>query len=690
MPWPMSQDYNEAIQSPATHFADPELRQGRAAVNALGLPMPCSGNFADVYRLCCPGGQFAVKCFTRQLPGLRERYAAVSTFLQRAQLGFMVEFRYLAEGIRVRGQWYPVVNMQWVQGTLLNDFVSDRLDRSALLDSLLQTWVRMARRLHAANMAHGDIQHGNVILAPEEGGVSHAVKLVDYDGVFVPSLAGKPSWEVGHPNYQHPDRERLGVYGPVVDRFPLLVVAAALRCLRVGGRQLWKRYDNGDNLLFKAADFAAPHQSELFAELLRLPDAEARSVAAQLMAACQKPIGQTPLLEEVFSEKPTAPAVLSPGVAQPAAETTPRLAPAQAGREQSWQQPPPRRATYPAAPPIRMAPPGAPPPPVRRAPGPTAAPVPTEPTTLPPPGPPPIHLAPPGAPPPVRRAAAPAALPTPAAPAPLPAPTPPAPDPFEVTEAEVAPTSGNWKPNRRKKVAELLVLGVVFLLAMPLVVAVVWALSQKVVRALSQKPVARWTFEEDARDTIGTMHGTLKGGAVVADGVLHLKGKGSCMEAKPLPQDITARTLAVWVRLSDHGQGDQVIMRIWCEDADCWDGILYARQSRRWYLGSNFKRRSWDPQGPEEDAKPDQWVHLAAVYALDNSITLYRNGKVYGAPFVPNRDAPALQTYAKKSSRVLLGDESGSYIGAIGGASLYARPLTAAEVAGLSQARPVK
>jgi len=75
MSWPISQDYNEAVQSPQTSFADPELRAGEVAVNALGLPMPCSGNFADVYRLNCPatGRSWAVKCFTRQIPDLRER-----------------------------------------------------------------------------------------------------------------------------------------------------------------------------------------------------------------------------------------------------------------------------------------------------------------------------------------------------------------------------------------------------------------------------------------------------------------------------------------------------------------------------------------------------------------------------------------------------------------------------------------
>ena len=42
------QDYNEAIQSPDSSFTDPELRGGQPVTNALGMPMPRSGNFADV------------------------------------------------------------------------------------------------------------------------------------------------------------------------------------------------------------------------------------------------------------------------------------------------------------------------------------------------------------------------------------------------------------------------------------------------------------------------------------------------------------------------------------------------------------------------------------------------------------------------------------------------------------------
>ncbi len=234
MAWPHSQDYNEALQNPRTSFRDSHLQAGQVICNALGIPQPCSGNFADVYAIECTTDRtkWAVKCFTREIHGLRERYREISRHLRQARLPFTVDFQYLEEGIRVGGRWYPVLKMHWIEGLTLNAFVRDSLDRPARLEALGRVWLRMAQRLREAQIAHADLQHGNVLLVPENDGHSLAVKLIDYDGMWVPALARTPSGEVGHPAYQHPQRLREGTYSPAVDRFPLLVVAAALQCLR--------------------------------------------------------------------------------------------------------------------------------------------------------------------------------------------------------------------------------------------------------------------------------------------------------------------------------------------------------------------------------------------------------------------------------------------------------------------------
>jgi HEAT repeat protein len=302
MSWPLSQDYNEAIQNPRSSFSDAELCAAEPVSNALGIPIPRSGNFADVYEMRSAAGRWAIKCFTRQVSSLSERYAAISRHLREANLPFAVDFTFLEQGIRVRGQWYPALKMQWVEGLTLNEFVRQYADRPPMLKNLLLIWVRMAARLREAGIAHADLQHGNVLLVPGSTANSLAVKLVDYDGMWVPGLEGKKSGEVGHPNYQHPQRLREGTYSGEVDRFPLLVVATALSCLEVGGRALWDRYDSGDNLLFREADLQAPVKSPLFYELLKLGSERAPRLVQQTLDALKGRLEAVPLLEEVLPE----------------------------------------------------------------------------------------------------------------------------------------------------------------------------------------------------------------------------------------------------------------------------------------------------------------------------------------------------------------------------------------------------
>src|SRR5439155_2263316 len=97
-------------------------------------------------------------------PGLRERYQEISRHLSRVKLPFTVDFSYLEEGIRVAGRWYPVLKMQWVEGLTLNQFVAQYVDKPAMLEALLQAWGRLAGDLRAAQVGHGDLQHGNVLL----------------------------------------------------------------------------------------------------------------------------------------------------------------------------------------------------------------------------------------------------------------------------------------------------------------------------------------------------------------------------------------------------------------------------------------------------------------------------------------------------------------------------------------------
>jgi hypothetical protein len=58
------------------------------ATNRLGLPLVHTGNFAAVFQMRRPAGppDWALKCFTRQVHGLRRRYQAIHTHLNGRRL----------------------------------------------------------------------------------------------------------------------------------------------------------------------------------------------------------------------------------------------------------------------------------------------------------------------------------------------------------------------------------------------------------------------------------------------------------------------------------------------------------------------------------------------------------------------------------------------------------------------------
>jgi hypothetical protein len=302
MAWPQSHEYNEAIQHPGVCFADPELRHGRPVTSVRGLPIPVSGTSGDVYQVRSAAGDksWAVKCFTREVPGLCDRYREIGAHLRAVNLRYTVGFQFLDRGIRIHGRWFPVVKMGWVAGSPLNAFVRSAAGKPQWLEMLAQKWLDLARAMREARIAHGDLQHGNVLLVPDRTGRSLKLKLVDYDGMFVPALGGATANETGHRNFQHPQRFRDSIYDIEVDRFSHLVIYCALRCLAVGGRALWGRYDNGENLLFREADFQEPDSSPLLRDLWRLGP-PVRELVGQLILASRGPIDRVPLLDDLVA-----------------------------------------------------------------------------------------------------------------------------------------------------------------------------------------------------------------------------------------------------------------------------------------------------------------------------------------------------------------------------------------------------
>ena len=102
MVWPGVSDYQEAVQVPKSCFKDGELSAGSPVLTKLGLPRPISGGNASVYQIRSGRSEYAVRCFLRDVPDLRQRYAAIDQHLRGVKLRSKVGFEFLTEGIRVR------------------------------------------------------------------------------------------------------------------------------------------------------------------------------------------------------------------------------------------------------------------------------------------------------------------------------------------------------------------------------------------------------------------------------------------------------------------------------------------------------------------------------------------------------------------------------------------------------------
>jgi hypothetical protein len=288
--WPSPQDYNESIQNPSTSFQTPVLRSGKVAENEIGLPRVATGAFASVYKVGTNSGDCAVKCFLGLTPDLELRYALLSNFILKDDLECTVDFDFISEGIRVRDTWYPVLRMVWVEGLPLSSYVQNILDDQSKLCALCDDFLKTVEELRRAGIAHGDLQHGNILVTDE------GIRLVDYDGMFVPGMARMASNEIGHRNYQHP-RRRSTHFGPYLDNFSQWVIYVALKAL-IADPSLWKKLDGGDEcLLLRKADFDHPDDSEALRLMGESPSEEVRTLVARFREIIQMTVEQVPPLE---------------------------------------------------------------------------------------------------------------------------------------------------------------------------------------------------------------------------------------------------------------------------------------------------------------------------------------------------------------------------------------------------------
>ena len=272
MNYPSISDYIEALRDAEDSLS--ELKDLRLVYDDQGHPIMSSGNFAVVFKMQAPTGEYhALKCFLRDQEERSERYRMIAEELQYVQSTYLVKFRYLESELFVDvpntgGEEYPVLLMDWVDGIPLDQYLKRIINKRIINngyeeDLLAYRFSLLARWLVTQPFAHGDLKPDNICVR-DDG----SLVLLDYDGMYVPALLGRKPLEQGSPHYRHPLRSTLP-FDEHIDDYSLSLILLSLRAIALD-ETLYVRYSSSEYLLLAEQDQLNPYTSPIFKELNRL------------------------------------------------------------------------------------------------------------------------------------------------------------------------------------------------------------------------------------------------------------------------------------------------------------------------------------------------------------------------------------------------------------------------------------
>ena len=228
--YPTISEYISSILDAEDNLAN--RKSLRPVLDSSGNPVMSSGNYAVVFKMVDTdnGENYAMKCFLRDQEGREESYLRICEELKYVESSYLVNVEYLPGELFVdsknsKEEEFPVLLMEWVEGRTLGEYVSANYSNHNKMCQLSWRFSRMASWLLAQDFAHGDLKPDNIIV--KENG---SLVLVDYDGMYVPSMKGSPAREMGSPNFRHPSRTMKDFDGHI-DDFALAVLGLTLKVL---------------------------------------------------------------------------------------------------------------------------------------------------------------------------------------------------------------------------------------------------------------------------------------------------------------------------------------------------------------------------------------------------------------------------------------------------------------------------
>lgn len=262
--YPMPDEIINSVNTPKL-ILDPVARRGHFSRNKHGRLLTYSGGFGIIFQFSIDGKIYAFRCWHKD-PGdsvNAQKYQAMSLYLAAHPCSYFLPSFYQTEGIVIDGTKYPTLTMEWGNGLLLKDFLADHIQQRSQLMTLADELEGMFTCLHQLKIAHGDLQHGNILVNS-----SGKPLLLDYDSVFVPSMHGEKATIAGYENYQHPARKRQLTLNEKMDYFSEVIILLSVLGIALDP-DLWTRYRvaETEGLLFEKSDFVDLLHSGIYADL---------------------------------------------------------------------------------------------------------------------------------------------------------------------------------------------------------------------------------------------------------------------------------------------------------------------------------------------------------------------------------------------------------------------------------------
>lgn len=268
MNYPLISEYIEAIRSAEDNFD--KLTNLRPVLDDNGNPIMSSGNFAVVFKMedVETGKLYAVKCFTREQEHRNDNYQKITEELKSVSSPYLVQFSFWENELFVDTtqsdeEEFPVLMMDWVDGVPLDVYLRIHLADDYERQMLAYRFCQMGAWLLSQPFAHGDLKPDN-ILVKKDG----TLVLVDYDGMYVPSMQGQKAQELGSPDFRHPLHTE-DDFNKHIDDFAIVSIALSLKAisLRVS---LYNQYVTKEHLLFSFSDYYKVGNSSIINSLLPL------------------------------------------------------------------------------------------------------------------------------------------------------------------------------------------------------------------------------------------------------------------------------------------------------------------------------------------------------------------------------------------------------------------------------------